>query len=186
MSDPRPGGRRSQAGGGGFAQSMAFSAARGGGLIALAIVIGLVLLQVIDTSGGGATNGGVTVTTDPADAPDPEPSEPTEPGDDPEPLPETRPPEEVRVMVLNGADPEEPLAGALTEELRIGGYQTVAPDNTDPRSGTIVLCKEEFAAEAPPLAEFVGDLAVVEPFPETPPSNAENVGAYDCLVVIGS
>ena len=55
----------------GFGRSVAFSAARGAGLIGLAVIIGIVLLQVIDdgTSGpigdGGssAAAGGTTNTT---------------------------------------------------------------------------------------------------------------------------
>jgi len=187
MSDPQPEGRRSRSRGGGFAQSMAFSAVRGGGLIALAIVIGLVLLQVIDTSGGDGSNGGVTVTTDPTETTaDTQPSETTQPGDGTEPTDETRPPGEIRVLVLNGADPDAALAGPLTEVLRTAGYQTVAPNNTAARDGTVVACKEDFTADAPALAVAVGETAVVEPFPEPPPENAENVGSYDCLVVLGA
>lgn len=177
MTEPRGGGR-----GGGFAQSMAFSAARGGGLIALAIVIGLVLLQVVDSSGGGASAEGIsTTTTAPPTTTTPEDTTPEETTP-----PDTRPPSEIRVKVLNGVDPTQALAGPLSEELRVAGYQTVAPADTATRQGTVVFCKAEFANDAPALALAVGEDVVVEPFPEPPPEGADNVAEYDCLVVIGS
>ncbi len=74
MSDPTigPGGARdgSRTGKGvGFGRSVAFSAARGALLIGIAVIIGIVLLQVIDdgTSGpignGSVSAGGTTDTT---------------------------------------------------------------------------------------------------------------------------
>ncbi len=55
----------------GFGRSVAFSAARGAALIGLAVIIGIVLLQVIDDGtsgpigdgGGSAAAGGTTNTT---------------------------------------------------------------------------------------------------------------------------
>lgn len=179
--DPSP---RSQGRGSGFARSMASSGVRGGLLIGLAIVIGLVLLQVIDNADDASSDEtGVTVDTEPTETTTP--TETTQPTVTTLPA-ETRPPNEIRVLVLNGADPEAPLAGTTTDALQSAGYQMVPPNNTTQRTGTVVLCEEDFTGDAPALAAAVGETAVVEPFPETPPENAENVDQYDCLVVLGS
>lgn len=176
-------GRSSGSRGDGFARSAVSSAARGGMLIAFAIVIGLVLLQVIDNaSSNGSTDNGVSATTT-----SPETSPPaTEPTDTTQPTADTRPPNEIRVLVLNGADPDAPLAGTMTEALRAAGYQTVPPNDTEPRTGTVVTCQEAFTADAPALAAAVGETAVVEDFADPPPENAESLEQYDCLVVLGS
>jgi len=176
-------GRQPAGRGGGFARSMASSAVRGGVLIALAIVIGLVLLQIVDSAGDdGSSDDGVTVSSTPDETTPPA----TEPTDTTQPTTDTRPPNEIRVLVLNGADPEAPLAGTTTEALRSAGYQTIPPNNTEQRSGTVVACQEGFAPDAPALAIAVGETTVVEDFPNPPPENAENLEQYDCLVILGS
>ena len=87
----------------GFASSVAFSAARGAGLIALAVIIGIVLLQVIDdgTSGpigdGNAAASGGTTTTTAAAEPGASSTTSTTAGAP------VKPPAEVAVLVLNGS-----------------------------------------------------------------------------------
>src|SRR5688572_21094642 len=102
------------------ARSMMQSAARGAGLIGLAVIVGIVLLQVVDdgsggSSGGGGgggggdtpvdTSGGTTVTTGTG-----------------------RAPAEVRVLVLNAGQPAG-SAGNVTNQLRLVGYTMLTPSN---------------------------------------------------------
>lgn len=167
--------------GGGFASSLAFSAGRGALLIGLAIVVGLVLLQVVDNAGSSSSSGSVTPTTDAPATSSTSPSTTTLPTGD------TAPPNEIRVLVLNGADQEAPLAGTTTTTLKSKGYQTIPPNNTDPQVGTKVYCQQGFEADTEALATSVGPNAAAQSdFPESPPKNATDTSSYDCLVVLGS
>jgi LytR cell envelope-related transcriptional attenuator len=154
-------------------RSIVLSAVRGAGLIGLAVIVGIVLLQVVDDgssgpSNGGGGGGGVT----PTDATG-------------ETTPTTgngRPKAEVRVLVLNAG---QPAGSALnvTNQLKLVGYTTLSPSN-DPvaRQGVAVQCKEGFEAEAATLATDVGQSATTEPFPAQPPAGA---GDADCIVLLG-
>jgi LytR cell envelope-related transcriptional attenuator len=148
------------------------SAARGAALIGAAVIIGIVLLQVIDDSGvpGGGTpdtpvtNNGTTATT--------------ASGED------GRPPQEVRVLVLNGSSVNM-AAATKANELRGLGYSITGTGNAAVRAGTAVGCKEGFSKEADQLAKTVGagtGTVTVEAFPSPPPENSENA---DCVVIIG-
>ncbi|MGH8872811.1 MAG: LytR C-terminal domain-containing protein [Acidimicrobiia bacterium] len=76
-----------------------------------------------------------------------------------------RPPEEVRVVVLNSIG----LAGAAgrkTQQLADAGYQTQQAGDLEPEQDpSRVWFREGFAAEANVLLEFLPD-AVVEPIPD--------------------
>jgi hypothetical protein len=154
------------------------SAIRGAGLIGLAVVLGIVLLQVIDKgpSGGGTsasdrptatTTPGVTGTSVPGT---------TQAG------PEVRPRGEVRVIVYN-AGQASGAAGNMTNKLRGLGYQIAPASNATPRTGTVVACRESFEKEAAQLQGDVGAGTTVEPFPNPGPAGSENV---NCIVLLGS
>ncbi|HEY4396551.1 MAG TPA: LytR C-terminal domain-containing protein, partial [Acidimicrobiia bacterium] len=105
------------------------SAVRGAGLVGLAVVLGIVLLQVIDK--GPAENGATTAhksqattTPTPTSAAPPASSQPatTAKGN-------SKPRSEVRVLVFN-AGAESGAAGNMTNKLRSLGYQLTPPDNT--------------------------------------------------------
>jgi hypothetical protein len=153
------------------------SAARGAGLIGLAVIVGIVLLQVVDDGasgpagnggGGGNAGGGVGDTTATTTAP-------TDGGQPP-------PPAQVRVLVLNAGQP----AGAAqnkANQLRTAGYNTLPAGNAPERAGVAVQCKPGFEDAAPPLALAVGEGAQSEDFdPNAPPPGAENA---DCIVLLG-
>jgi hypothetical protein len=153
------------------------SAVRGAGLIGLAVILGIVLLQVVDKgpSGGGtsaSSKSGTTTTTQGG----PSSSQPgtTAAGG-------ARQRSEVRVGVLNGSG----AAGAAmntTNKLRLLGYQLAQPADTAPRNGTVVACRQGFEKEAAQLQADVGAPATVEPFPASPPAGTENV---NCIVLLG-
>jgi hypothetical protein len=155
----------------GASRSIVFSAVRGAGLIGLAVIVGIVLLQIVDdgTSGpsGGGGGGGTPVTT---------------PGETTPTTAAGRDPSEIRVLVLNAGQ----AAGSAqnkANQLRAAGYNTL-PASNDPitRIGIAVQCREGFDNDAAILAANTDPSATVEPFPDEPPAEAADA---DCLVLLG-
>lgn len=154
------------------------SAVRGAGLIGLAVILGIVLLQVIDKgpSGGGtpaSSKSGTTPTTQGA----PSSSQPGTTAAGP-----AKPRAEVRVLVYN-AGATAGAAGDMTNKLRLLAYQVSPPSNTTPRAGRVVACKQGFDKEAAQLQADVGPGATIEPFPNAGLPGSENV---NCVVLVGS
>lgn len=160
----------------GAARSIVLSAARGAGLIGLAVIVGIVLLQVVDdgssgpSNGGGGGGGGVT----PTDAT----------GETTATTGNGREPAEVRVIVLNAGQPPGSALN-VSNALKLVGYTTLSPSN-DPveRQGVAVQCREGFDAEAAALANAVQQGATVEPFPAQPP--VPEAADADCYVLLGT
>lgn len=76
-----------------------------------------------------------------------------------------RPPEEVRVVVLNSVGIAG-AAGRMTARLAEAGYQTLAPDDHEPEQDpSRVWYREGFSPEANELLDFIED-ALVEPLPD--------------------
>ncbi len=156
-----------------------FSAARGAALVALAVILGIVLLNAIDdgNSGpvgdGGSTPSASTGGTTPDSTPDT--STPTD-----APAPEPLPPAEVTVRVLNGSGVSG-AAGGLTNVLKAQGYQTLLAGDTAAQTGNIVDAKANRTAECEALAELITD-AKVEPMPDPVPGGQD----ADCIVILGS
>jgi hypothetical protein len=181
-----PGGQRDERGrsgsGGGFAKSIAGSAARGAALIALAVIIGIVLLQVIDDGtsgpigdGGNVSTGNTTGTTAPATDGSSSTSSTTA-------TTPVKQPAEVNVLVLNGSG----RAGAATTQsrsLKAAGYQTGTPADAPARKGNIVYFKAGFDRECTTVSTLVGGAAKVEAIPSPPPTGSENA---NCVVILGS
>lgn len=91
-----------------------------------------------------------------------------------------RPPNEVRVIVLNSISIAG-VAGRLTQELAEAGYQTLEADNYDPEQDpSQIWYREDFSAEATELLAFVPD-ALVEPIPDE-----DLHSGADVVVVIGA
>jgi hypothetical protein len=136
----------------------------------LAVILGIVGLQILDDSGGGpsdATTGTTTpgtsgVTTTIA----------------------IRPNNEVRVKVYN-ASGVQGRAQTLTDQLRANGYNMQTPANLEKqRQGTVVECMSGFDREAVKLALYGVDAgSTVEKYPDDPPEGASDA---DCIVVIGT
>lgn len=144
------------------------SAARGAGLIGIAVVIGIILLQVVDSGSGG---GGQTTGTTPIGK-----TTTTRNGSG------ARNPEQVRVVVLNGSGTSGAAATTANVLRGLGYVIASAPGNAPIQTGTIVECTTGFDAEAATLAATVGKGATVGTYPATPPAGAENT---DCIVIIG-
>ena len=157
------------------------SAVRGAGLVGLAVVLGIVLLQVIDKgpTGNGATpartSHATTPTTAPAAAPgSSQPATTAKAGN-------AKPRAEVRVLVFN-AGAASGAAGNMTNKLRALGYQLSPPANTNARKGTAVQCTQGFDKEAAQLQGDVGAGTTIEPFSNPALPGTENV---NCVVLVG-
>jgi hypothetical protein len=151
------------------------SGARGAIVIGLAVVLGIVGLQILDDSGGrsgntavDAGNGGVNTTGA---------------GSASTTL-ARRSNAQVRVKVYN-ASGVQGTAQTMTDKLKALGYNMQTPANlTAKGSGTAVECVEGFKTEATLLAIYgVGSPATVQPYAKNPPAGASDA---DCIVIIGT
>jgi hypothetical protein len=142
-------------------------------VIGLAVIIGIVGLQILDDSGDGSSNatvvttpgvttagGGSTTTTVPAHAP----------GD-------------VRVKVYNGSGIQG-KAQTLTDTLKSKGYNMQAPANLDKQhQGTVVECTSAFKTDGDVLVYLHVPFATAQAYPADPPAGADEA---DCLVILGT
>lgn len=153
------------------------AAVRGGVLVGLAVILGIILLNVVDDGSSGpvgdsdadaapatttTVGGDTTDSTDPTTAP-------------------TNPPSAIQVRVYNASAPVG-AAATKTDELRSAGYQTLSAADTGPRDNTVVYCSPEFADDAEPLAVAVGGGAVVDNALDPLPVAAEEA---NCVVILG-
>jgi len=168
----------------GFASSVAFSAARGAALIAIAVVLGVVLLQVVDTGNGGPVGDGGAKATG---ATSKSSTTTTAPPTTASTTVAVRPPGEVHVLVLNGSGAAG-AAGRLTNALKADGYVTgstpLAPVDTTRRQGTVVFFRPGFDAEAAAVAAKVAAGTPTEALPDPPP--AGTVAQAEVVVVLGA
>lgn len=161
--------------GGSFSRSMLAAATRGLGLVTVAVILGVVLLQATDESTPpptvvGAAGDEPTATT-------------TTAADGEEDVGTLRPPGQVQILVLNAARIEG-AAGTVTDQLAGLGHPTLEPGNAPTQPDTIAFFKPGFEAEAEAIAAEVGETAITEPLPEPSPfAGTENA---DVVVVLGS
>lgn len=155
---------------GSFSRSLAGAAARGTGLVALAVAIGIVLLQYSDDPAPDRRAAGRAPA---AEGPLAIPSSTTTT------TAGARPPAEVRVLVLN-ASGRKGVAGEMAGRLGVVGYKTLEPGNTAVRPETTVGCRPGFEQEAAALVSATGVPAKTADPGALLPADA------DCVVVIGS
>jgi LytR cell envelope-related transcriptional attenuator len=175
---------------GDVARGAGFAAAKGLLLIGLAVVIGIVLLQQVDDDNARRIGATPAATTPPKKAtttvPPPPPTTAATPTT---PQTPATPPDQLRVIVLNGGAPSGEAA-RLSDRLKGQGYTNQPQDanNWSGRSqqGNTVLCKPPFPREALLLAGLVGQGTQVEPYPADPPSVIENEAEVDCIIAVGS
>jgi hypothetical protein len=147
------------------------SGARGAIVIGLAVILGIVGLQILDDSGPGNNNAtiatipGVTVGSATTTIP-------------------LKPNAQVRVKVYNGSGVQG-TAQTMSDKLKALGYNMQTPANLKVQhSGTVVECIEGFKREGTLLAGYgVGNGATLQPYPKDPPAGASDA---DCIVVIGT
>jgi hypothetical protein len=178
VSDPNDGGGDRR---GGRATTAGFSAARGAVLVAIAVIIGVVLLQAIDDGNDGPVGDGGPASTTSTSTPTTSqstagPSSSTSVTTKAQPVP----PAEVTVRVLNGSGTAG-AAGNLTNTLKAKGYKTLVASDAPPRTGTVVYAKSGRTTECTTLSEDVPN-AKVQDMPTPVPGGTD----ADCIVVIGS
>lgn len=183
-----------------FTRTGGAAATRGAVLVAVAVLIGLVLLsRGFDTGSFVATGSddeaadqaaaGDDTDTDTPGAADDDlaPDEglappPTTAPDPNEILPEPRDPAEVSVAVLNGSGVSG-AAGEFSDQVSELGYTTLPPGNAEPVPATVVYFTPDFQADAEDLATAIGALPTAAvPLPEPSPVEAEDA---DVIVVLG-
>ena len=175
-------------GGGGPSRSSGLSsAARGAILVGLAVILGIVGLQILDDSGPASGSSDATVTTTPGSTPTTIAGTGTTSGSTSGTSSTTlaiRPNSEVKVKVYN-ASGVQGRAQILTDDLKAKGYNLQTPANlSTQRSGTVVECVKGFKTEGTLLAAYgVGDGATLEAYPSSPPDGASEA---DCIVIIGT
>ena len=169
MTAPRRGGSGGSPG--------ASGGARAAIVVGLAVILGIVGLQILDDSGGGSSDATVaTVTTVPGVTT-------TATGGTATTTP-VRDNKDVRVKVYN-ASGVPGRAQTLSDALRAKKYNMQDPANlTDKRQGIVVECVPGFEREGQLLASSgVGGGATEQAYPSNPPDGASDA---DCIVVIGT
>jgi len=153
--------------------------ARGAFLLAVALVLGVVLLQKFDeTEGGGTVDAGAPIETTT-----------TRRGASVSVAPPTtaralRPPEQVKVLVANGTGTSG-LAGNVTNLLKGSNYNVLSPvDATKLVDITLVEYQPDFEAEARAIVTFLAlPGSALRPMEDSPPVN--DARAADILVIAG-
>ena len=197
-----------------FGRSAGNAAARGGALVAVAVVIGFLLLWqggvggsgdaviVADSSGSDDAIGGDTADEDTTgdaaaatddsageDAAAPDDTVDTAPEETIPPAPVTRPPGDVKVAVANGVG-EAGLAGARASVLSTSGYVTVAANAVAETAQSQVYYVEGYGEDAQAVAvELGGDAAVLRPAPSDPGAlvtDATAVDGFHVFVILGT
>lgn len=165
--------------------ALANPAVRGGLLIGLAIVIGIVLLQVIDDGSGPIGDGGATTTTAIVTTTTRSSSTTTRPSTSTtrKTSGTTRPNSQVTVLVQNGSGVTG-AAAQMTDRIRAAGYQTLTPATAAATvTGTTVYYATGYNRECAAVATIVGPTAKSAPMPTPVPAGAERA---NCLVVLGA
>ncbi len=162
-----------------FTRSFIGAFARGTGLIAVALAIGVVLLQWSDGSIDAAAGGSPPPTGTPVVVPEPTTTTVT-----------TAPPgpraaSDVTVLVLN-ASGKSGQAAAMSERLAVVGYRTLTPGNATPRPESGALCRPGLDEEGAALVAATGVPATLGVLDEAAAAGMEGAAEADCVVVIGS
>jgi hypothetical protein len=179
-------------GGGPSRSSGISSGARGAIVVGLAVIVGIVGLQIVNDSSPRSGSSIATATTG-TFVTSPTVTTPggttatarATPGAG---LPSTtrarRPNNQVKVKVYN-ASGAKGRAQILTNHLRALGYNTQTPANVSPqRKGTVVECDKGFETDGTLLALYgVGGGASTRPYPSNPPPGASQA---NCLVIVGT
>jgi len=195
-------------GGGGLGPSNAAAAPRALLLIAVAVVLGLVLLwKGLDTTPGiagppepaddsSAGMASVMVEEDPADLPMADepvtttaaPTTTTTTTTAPAP---TRPPNQVRVLVANGSGVSRG-ASSVTGTLSPAGYTTLPPANAIPTETSGIYYRPSYSSDARGVMEIVapGNPDLISPLPpgglDVPDNSLDRVADAHVVIILGA
>jgi hypothetical protein len=177
---------RQPGGSGQLARGASTAAAKGAVLIGLAVIVGVFLLQRVDTSTAGSATTPVkphspkTTTTRPRTS---KTTSTTSTTVAPAPL---KTPAELKVLVLNGGAASGAAANLRTKLQQVG-YTSTAPANTwsgHHQSGNSLMCKPGFDREKIALSQQTAlQGANVVAFASPAPPFSTDV---DCVIVVGA
>jgi hypothetical protein len=174
---PAPGERRRAAAGSSFTRSFLGAFARGTGLIAVALALGIVLLQWSDASTDASAGGQPPVTGTPV-----APAEPTTTTTVPA---GPRAPADLAVLVLNATGKNQ-QAKPMSDRLAVVGYRTLTPGNATRQPDSVVLCRAGLDEEAAALVAATGLPAGTGVLDEAAAAGMEGASEADCVVIIGA
>ena len=178
--EPGPARRRPGAAGSSFTRSFLGAFARGTGLIAVALVIGIVLLQWSDTATDAAAGG----APPPAGTPLALPAESTTTTVTTAPA-GPKAPADLAVLVLN-ATGKNAQAKPLSDRLAVVGYRTLTPGNATRRDESVALCRPGLEEEATALVAATGLPATIGVLDESAAAGMDGAADADCVVIIGT
>ena len=143
---------------------------RGAVLVGLAVIIGIIGLQILDDSGAGTSITISTSATTPPTTSSAAPKPHAKPGD-------------VTVKVYNASN----VQGAgqqLSDKLKAFGYNMLTPANLNTtHKGTVVQCRAGYEGDGLAIAYGTGNGATSEAFPTAPPDGADQA---NCIVIVGT
>lgn len=163
---------------GSFNRSAGMAAGRGAALLAVAVLIGILLLSATDdgprvSAGPGDTRAAVSSST-----------AAVEPSTTSTTVVAARPPAEVKVLTLNATDVRG-AAGAANSVAKDAGFNVLAPSDAPRGTATAVYFTTTFEAEAGAVAAALGlSPTVVQPLPMPPP--APDLKSADVVVIVGA
>jgi hypothetical protein len=179
MSRLSPGRGNGRGNGSSVAAGAGFAAAKGAGLIGLAVIIGIVLLNVVDDGSKGSANNAKPSATTTSVSETTRATTSTTVDKVP-----AKTPAELSVLVLNGGAPQG-TAKNMADDLKVKGYTNSLPPSDwsgHQQTGNVVMCKSGLDQEAAALATAVGEGTPVQPFANPAPPGSGNA---DCVVVVG-
>ena len=168
----RPGATRSS-----FTRSIIGAFARGTGLVAVALFIGIVLLQWSDASTDAAAGGAPPPVGTPVAPPETTTTTTAPAG--------PKAPADLAVLVLNATGKNQ-QAKPMADRLAVVGYRTLTPGNATRRPDSVVLCKAGLDEEAAALVAATGLPATTGPLDEAAVAGMEGASEADCVVIIGA
>ncbi|HVM06030.1 MAG TPA: LytR C-terminal domain-containing protein [Acidimicrobiales bacterium] len=170
---------------GSFGRSAGMAAGRGAVLLAVAVILGIVLLNAADDPGPDRISAGAEEEDD---------DDGGGSSDDPATtLPPTtlatvppRSPQEVKVLPTNGT-PVKGVAGKARDTLQAAGYNVLAPtDATRAEASNVYFTSADFEREAQAVASALGLPAnVVVAYPTAPPLPVTDPKGANVVVVVG-
>ncbi|MDQ3145488.1 MAG: LytR C-terminal domain-containing protein [Actinomycetota bacterium] len=175
---------------GSFVKSARGALARGVALIAVAVVIGILLLEATDppdslvdpaTVATNATAGDDSSSSAPPASDDPEAPGTTAEGGQP-----AFDPGSVSVLVANGSSVPG-AAGRLSATIEEGGYSIAPPaDTPEDVDASVVYFVEGFEEAATAIAASLSPAPSVAALPDPPPVSAGDLGDAEVVVVVAA
>jgi hypothetical protein len=175
---------RQPGGNGQLARGASAAAAKGAALIALAVIVGVFLLQRVDTSNAGSTTTPVKPHTPKTTTTKPRTSKTTSTTSTTVTAAPLKSPAELKVLVLNGGAASG-AAATLRTKLQTVGYTSGPPANTwsgHKQVGTSLMCKPGLDREKIALSQQTALQGVKVVDFSSPPFSAD----VDCVIVVGS